>query len=174
MKIISVIGAPHSGKSTLAAQIFTELKLKHFNCELVTEVARELVYQDKFSILENNQLLVSGLQFEKFRELKGKINIIITDTSLIFGAIYDTETPHLEDVLLYFYNKFDTINLFLTRPKNITFRTEGRVEKSWEEVEIIEQSILVFLDKYKIPYIEIDNNNRLRHAMKIIEREIKI
>lgn len=41
--VINLLGAPGAGKSTLAALIFSKLKMKNIACEIVTEFAKDLV-----------------------------------------------------------------------------------------------------------------------------------
>lgn len=64
--IINLFGGPGSGKSTLASLIFSEMKLKNINCELVTEYAKQLTWQDRQNTLKN-QLYVLGKQLERIR-----------------------------------------------------------------------------------------------------------
>ena len=41
--VVNLLGAPGSGKSTIAASIFSKLKFQNLNVELVSEYAKELV-----------------------------------------------------------------------------------------------------------------------------------
>ena len=47
LKVINFFGAPGSGKSTIAAGLFFEMKMKQMNVELVTEFAKELCYSER-------------------------------------------------------------------------------------------------------------------------------
>lgn len=51
MIIINLYGSPGSGKSTAAAYIFSKLKMKGVECELVTEVAKDLVWDENSKAL---------------------------------------------------------------------------------------------------------------------------
>lgn len=46
-RIINLWAGPGSGKSTIAAYVFSKLKMKNINCELVTEYAKQLVYSGR-------------------------------------------------------------------------------------------------------------------------------
>lgn len=169
--VVSFLSQPNTGKSTLAAEIFAVLKKKQeFNVELVTEYAKDLVWDNKSDILENNQLLVSGNQFERLRRLVGKVDIIIQDTSLLLGAIFEKRVLGLEQVLLYYYNLFNNLNFFLEYPENVKFSTIGRVEKSLEETRQVGKEIIQFLNRQNIPFIILNNKNKLEQAIKEIER----
>ena len=53
--IINFISGAGAGKSLMSALTFSELKMCHYNAELVQEYAKNLVWQEKFDEL-NNQL----------------------------------------------------------------------------------------------------------------------
>ena len=42
-----VFGGPGCGKSTLMARIFAELKTRGYDCEMVTEFAKDLVWEKR-------------------------------------------------------------------------------------------------------------------------------
>ncbi len=43
--VVNLLGGPGSGKSTTAADVFARLKWQDINCELVTEFAKDLVWE---------------------------------------------------------------------------------------------------------------------------------
>ena len=45
-KVINLFGNPGSGKSTVAAYLFSELKSRGLEVELVTETAKDLVWDE--------------------------------------------------------------------------------------------------------------------------------
>ena len=51
MIVINLWGAPSSGKSTGASYLFSELKLKGYNVELVTEFAKDLTWEEKSRVI---------------------------------------------------------------------------------------------------------------------------
>ena len=53
MIVVNLYGGPGSGKSTTAAGIFSELKMLGLNTELVTEYAKDKVWEKHESILDN-------------------------------------------------------------------------------------------------------------------------
>ena len=62
MLVINLFGVPGSGKSTGAAYIFSRLKMAGINAELITEFAKDKVWEGNDTIFEpDNQLyLVSS------------------------------------------------------------------------------------------------------------------
>lgn len=59
MLVVNLFGSPGTGKSTLSAYIFSQLKLANINCELVSEFAKDMVWENNMTALEN-QLYISG------------------------------------------------------------------------------------------------------------------
>ena len=50
---VSLFGPPGAGKSTLAAYVFAKLKMMGVNCELVTEFAKDKVWEKNNEALSN-------------------------------------------------------------------------------------------------------------------------
>ena len=44
-KVINLFGGPGAGKSTTAAGLFYEMKVRDIKCELVTEYAKDMTYE---------------------------------------------------------------------------------------------------------------------------------
>ncbi len=167
--VIQFLGAAGCGKSTLAAELFSFMKKKNFNVELVTEYAKDLVWDEKEDILEFNQLLVSGMMFERLRRLNYKVDYIVTDTSILLGAIYGNNVPYLDKVLSYYYQQFDNKVFFLTRRHKDEFSVIGRRIETWEETKTTEEKILKFLKENYIEYKIIGIENRLEKVRKELE-----
>lgn len=86
-KLIELIGAPGAGKSTTASAIFSELKTRGINAELVTEVAKEWAWEGR-SIDWRNQTLLAATQLHRFLSAVNKADVIVTDGSLTLSHWY--------------------------------------------------------------------------------------
>lgn len=53
MLVVNLYGAPCAGKSTAAAYIFSRLKMAGVNCELITEFAKDMVYDGNDAAFRN-------------------------------------------------------------------------------------------------------------------------
>ena len=52
--VVNLFGGPGCGKSTLMAGIFHQLKLKGYDCEMVTEFMKDLVWEKELKLLKTN------------------------------------------------------------------------------------------------------------------------
>lgn len=53
MIVVNLFGTPGSGKSTGAAYIFSQLKMAGINAELVTEFAKDKVWENNEEVFKN-------------------------------------------------------------------------------------------------------------------------
>ena len=130
MKLINLFGGPGTGKSTIAAQIFSKLKWNEINSELVTEYAKDVVWDEAYKKLEN-QIYIFGKQLHKLWSVKDKVDVVITDGPVVLSLIYGKKMdPHFNQLVLNEFNKFDSINIFLTRHK--PYNPIGRTQTEYE------------------------------------------
>jgi len=149
---INLFGGPGTGKSTLCASIFTELKMKGVDCEMALEYAKDVVWEESFTKLKN-QIYIFGKQHSRIHRLDGKVDVVITDSPLINSIVYDiTENPHLKSLVLFEFKKLNTINYFLERGTN--YNPNGRMQ-TLEGALKVDESYKSLLIENNIPYIEI-------------------
>lgn len=92
---INIFGGPGVGKSTTAASLFVEMKRQNMNVELVTEVAKDFVWEDRSTTL-SIQPYITIKQFRNLVRLKGKVDYVITDAPILLGCVYaDRYAPNL-------------------------------------------------------------------------------
>lgn len=92
---INIFGGPGVGKSTTAAALFVEMKRQNMSVELVTEVAKDFVWEDRSTTL-SIQPYITIKQFRNLVRLKGKVDYVITDAPILLGCVYaDRYAPNL-------------------------------------------------------------------------------
>ena len=57
MLVVNLYGAPGAGKSTGAAYIFSKLKMAGVKAELVTEFAKDMVWEENNEALHNQMYM---------------------------------------------------------------------------------------------------------------------
>lgn len=85
--VVSLFGGPGTGKSTSAAYIFSQLKMRGHSAELVAEYAKTWAWQGR-KIGPFDQFYLFGKQVHYESRLLGKVDFIVTDCPVAMGQIY--------------------------------------------------------------------------------------
>lgn len=118
-KVINMVGGPGCGKSSTAAGLFFLMKCAGIRCELVTEFAKELTYDENWTDLKR-QLYVLAEQERRQRRLLGKVDFIVTDSPLLLSTMYVSnpmEMYAVEHSAQNLWAHYDNINFVLSRAK---------------------------------------------------------
>lgn len=158
MKIIQLMGAPGSGKSTAASGLFYLMKMQGLNVELVTEYAKDLVWEDNRHRLKD-QVSMLARQNERLERLRDKVDYVITDSPLMLGILYinpkATYKASLEQLTMDLSDTYDTVNYMIKRA--YAFNPIGRLQKNDIEVNKITKNLYALLDRYNIEYKTIES-----------------
>ena len=169
MKVINFFGGPGMGKSTASAGLFYLMKRHNLNCEYVTEYAKELVWEERFNILEGDQLYILARQHRHIDRLRGKVDYVVTDSPLLLSAIYADHNRHrsglfataqglalFRSLVLELTAKFDNRNFFLLTER-FRYRKEGRIQDERQSMAL-DESIFDFLVSRRIAFSLVDGN----------------
>lgn len=164
---ISLFAGPGAGKSTAAAGIFSHLKQLGYDAELVPEFAKELVWENHSTALEN-QSYVTARQFYMINRLKGKCEFVITDSPVFLGAAYATsEYPQCYLDTLAWWNSLTATpqyNFFITR-EHSAFEQNGRVHSELES-KMIDDRILSLMDAFNVHHETLSADTVIEHIVK--------
>lgn len=156
MLVVNFFAGSSAGKSTNSARIFAMLKDLGINVELVREYAKDLVWEERDKIFEC-QMKISAEQLFRQLRLKDKVDVCVTDSPILLGAIYDHEQDeNLKQYLLTKFNQFNNLNIFLKRTK--PFSPIGRNEKTIDEAKKYGERVLDLLKENNIEYYEINGD----------------
>jgi nicotinamide riboside kinase len=137
MKLINLYGAPSSGKSVTAAQLFIKLKSQGVATELVGEFAKELIYLGN-EVQLVNQVYIMGSQYRKLKDLeRAGIEVAISDSPLLLQLVYCQGKSYYEEIkalVLKLNSEFDNTDIYLNRIH--PYQTYGRVHTEAESNEI--------------------------------------
>ena len=134
-KIIELYGGPGTGKSTTAAGLFHRMKTERYKVELVTEYAKDLVYEERHNVL-SDQLYIMAKQYRRVSRLLGKVDYIITDSPVLLSKIYGSN-PNLHTLVDDLYEGLDVTKIFLNRVK--PYYEYGRLQKLKEAKKLDEK-----------------------------------
>lgn len=150
--VVNLFGAPGSGKSTGAAWLFAQLKMKGVNCELITEYAKDKTWEGNHVALDCQEYIL-GKQSFRMKRCRDKVDLIITDSPLPLGIFYNTNPvldENYENLVLNIFNEYENLNYCLIRGKD--YNPIGRNQTA-EESDAIGDKIQFFLDDHNIPYV---------------------
>ena len=154
--IVNMSAGSGAGKSTNSARLFAMLKDKGIEVELVTEFAKDLVWEGRDKAFEC-QPYIFGKQLYRIQRVSDSVDVIITDSPIFLSAIYDREQDiNFKNFILSQMNNFDNLNIYLNRVK--PFNPNGRNEGSIEEAKVNDRKVLDFLNENKIEYKAINGD----------------
>lgn len=157
MLLINLFGGPGAGKSTGAAYIFSQLKMAGVNAELVTEFAKDKVWEGNKEVFKN-QAYIFGKQYFKISRCADKVDVIITDSPLLLSIVYN-DNPVLGDsfneTVKNVFSSFNSMNYILSREKEYNPIGRNQTESEAKEVDV---QVRVMLDEEKIPYEVVAGN----------------
>lgn len=178
--VVNIIAGPCAGKSVLVCDIFSGLKKRGIDAEICTELAKSKVYLGQFDFFKN-QLNISKCQEEIIYSINGKVEVIVNDGSLLNGLAYnEISEESLEDkieaekFIITNYNKYKNLNIFIDRG-NIQYVTSGRLQKNIQEAIDVDNTLLMKMNQYNIPYttylnnIQTDNVKAIENLNKLLD-----
>jgi hypothetical protein len=162
--VINLFAGPGVGKSTNAAKIFADLKMKGINCEMALEFAKDKVWEESFRTMDD-QIYIFGKQFHRIWRLKDKVDVIICDSPLPISIVYDKENSKaFHELIMEQFNKFNNLNFYLKR--SAVYQESGRVQTE-EEAKKIDKVVEGILIDYKIPFVTLDIDNAAKDIVDI-------
>lgn len=157
--IVNLYGAPGAGKSTGSAYIFGQLKMNNISVELVREFVKDKIYEKSEGVF-NDQVYILGKQHFRQTNVKGNVDVIITDCPLITQAYYTDKykfpyADELRQLVLKLYSLENNINYFVNRDK--PYNPDGRFQTEADS-DSISGNLKEYLDNLGIEYKEINGN----------------
>ena len=151
MILVNLFGAPGAGKSTGAAYIFSQLKMRGINAELVTEFAKDKVWEGSKAVFEN-QAYIFGKQYFRISRCADQVDVIVTDSPLLLSILYNNDEDlggTFDAVVRRVAKKYNSKNYYLKRVKD--YNPTGRFQ-SEEESDEIAVELKRLLDREGVEY----------------------
>lgn len=159
--VVNLLGAPSTGKSTLMAEIFAKLKWIKIDCEMVTEFAKELVWENRGDTFKD-ELYIFAKQNHRLFRVNGKVDVIITDRPLLLTIPYNRRygdaglfhyNKAVENMVLETHKQYNNLTFWLNRTKSYNPNGRNQTEEESNQLAIEFQNML---DEFKVPYNELD------------------
>jgi nicotinamide riboside kinase len=158
--VINFFAGPGTGKSTLAAAVFTNMKNKSVDVELVREYVKDWAWIERRP-KANDQIYLLGKQAQAESRLYGKVKYIVTDSPILLAPIYEKHyfnrdiTKEAAFKFMQYAQQDGVVyhNFFLRRYK--AFQQAGRFETE-EQARALDQAIMNFLEENQVPFTIVD------------------
>ena len=150
MLVVNLFGAPGAGKSTGAAYVFSRLKMAGVNAELVTEFAKDKVWEGSEAVFKN-QAYIFGKQYFRISRLHDKVDVVVTDSPILLSSFYandDLLGDEFDTLVTKVFNSYRSFNAFILRVK--PYNEAGRFQTE-EESDRLSDKLLKFLDDHHVP-----------------------
>lgn len=151
--VVNIFGVPGAGKSTGAAYVFAALKMQGVNAELVTEYAKDKVWEENGEAFKN-QAFLFGKQSYRMSRCAGKVDVIVTDSPLPLSILYNNDVRLGENFnasVMDVFNSYRNLNFFLNRVK--PYNPAGRLQTE-EESDALGEPLKNLLKTREIYYKE--------------------
>ena len=131
--------------------------MRGINAELVTEFAKDMVWEDNKEVFKN-QAYIFGTQSFRISRCQDKVDVIVTDCPLFLTAFYN-QSPILgkqfNDVVFSVFNSYNNINYFIDRVKD--YNPIGRLQTE-KEALALKAPMLQMRKDYKVDFTTIDRS----------------
>jgi nicotinamide riboside kinase len=88
---ISLFGGAGSGKTTMAARLFADLKMLGWDVEHIQEYIKARAYEKRFPT-SFDQVYVFGNQLHREDRLLHHVNLVVTDSPVLMNLAYARHT----------------------------------------------------------------------------------
>lgn len=157
--VVNLFGGPGCGKSTGAAQVFSDLKKAGVNAELVAEFAKDKTWE-KNDVALSCQEYIFGKQSYRLARCRDDVDVIVTDSPLLLALLYN-KNPALDSsfdrVVTRVFDTYHNMNFILNRVK--PYNPKGRKQTEKESREL-DDSTTKLLNHFKYSYSVVNGDER--------------
>ena len=140
--VVNLFAGPGAGKSTCAWEIASKLKKLGYVAEYVSEYAKDLVWDERFDLLDGtveHQTMLLKEQKHRQDRLMGKVDFIVTDSPTILSTQYLKEdAPDFVKNCIDEYKSHNNFSIYIQRGK--TYEQVGRIQTE-EQARLLDEKI---------------------------------
>ena len=164
--LINMLGCPSSGKTSLSAKLFAQLKAMDLNAEYTSEYVKGWAWEGK-KVGPFDQFYIFGKETHNQSRLFDKVDFIISDSPVMLTAFYHyfyNGNEALNEVCHNFYNLaeeagVEVVNFFLPRKKK--YVAKGRYQTQ-EEADALAFQLKEWLNKEGYEYTTLECSDKER------------
>lgn len=155
--------------STTAAGVFHEMKLKHWDVELVTEFPKDLVYQQRWNMFFEQADIFTEQHHRQRRLVQYGVKYCVTDSPLLLCHMYVSQDyyKNLLPLVDEAFNSFDNINIFLKRTKK--YSPKGRNQTEEESLAIDRKTLDLLFDQKQKFYMVNGDHKAPKKILQIVD-----
>jgi nicotinamide riboside kinase len=162
---INLFGGPGTGKSTMAASLYSELKnygnsTGHtIQTELVREYVKNWAWENR-KILGYDQFYIFAKQLRAEELcLRNGVDVIITDSPIALAYMYSvaynlTGRNEIRSLVQSFEKEYPSKNIFLKRDYTVPYNQKGRYQ-NLEEAKQLDNLTLLTLKNLELEFTEV-------------------
>lgn len=158
-KLITIIGSPASGKSTLASDVHTELKKLGKNSIFITEAATDYIAEFGVPNTPVDQLVIFYKQLNRERMYIDSKDYIVCDSSGIlnyfyFRTLFNNKLSNKDIAVINHMQKeiLKTINQW-----SHIFYVPAMIENTEDNIRYHDKEDIIKLDRWIKSYLELEN-----------------
>lgn len=162
-----MLGSPSSGKTSLSAKLFAELKAMDLNAEYSPEYVKSWVYEGK-KVNKYGQFTIFGEEVRRQSRLFNVVDVAISDSPVLLTGFYNffyNGDSSLDSACKEFYKKAEedgvkVLNFYLPRKKK--YITKGRYQTE-EQANDVNVKLQEWLQQqgYSYHYVDCSDKDRL-------------
>lgn len=172
MIVFEQYAGPGGGKSVASAALYVGLKNVGIRAALVGEAATELILSGAKAPCFDNQLLLTGMQWERLLRLsRHHCAVAITDSPVIQGLLYSSALSYFEElkqIMRKVEQEFPTYKVFIHRVT--PYDTFGRNQTA-EEAAALDKTAYDFGAPY---WLEINGDHDGQQKLVIAARALLV
>jgi len=172
MIVVNIFGGPGAGKSLNAFGLTYHLKRLGVNADFVPEYAKELVYGEDWQTLAD-QSAVLDEQYRRLVRLAGKVDIAVTDGSLLLSLVYgnalgaDRFSENDAERTRRLWRSFDNTNFLIQRSPEFGYETTGRYQDEAGANEV-DRRMIDMLKAEAVGYTAVATGRALPRMLEVL------
>ena len=155
MKVINLLAAPGSGKSTTGQILSGMLSIADYRVEYIPEFAKFATFSSNAAAL-SDQIYMFAKQENRLHVLKNaNLDFVVMDGPLPIALLFQPQGYYAgyEPLVMEVFKSYENINFFLKRNRALAYKAHGRNETE-DQACSLEQQLQAILARHQISYEE--------------------